>query len=148
MTTLHSREERAREYASTEITDFYRGMPMDEVIREASTRGYRAGYLARASEEGWRPISEAPKDGTPVLCWREGWALPGTLLVWKHNTRLDPPRHREMSVEEREWLSVRTPHYWGDPNEMDDYGLAVVGHGPTHFMPLPAPPSKEHEGKI
>lgn len=68
----------------------------------------------------WRPIESAPKDGSRVLCWAEGWEP--TFLVWKENTRFKPSR----------W-------YFGDPNEMDDYDLSEVGGGPTLWLEIPHP---------
>lgn len=32
----------------------------------------------RGLDAEWRPIAEAPKDGTAVLAWAEGWETPGT----------------------------------------------------------------------
>lgn len=61
----------------------------------------------------WRPIESAPRDGTTVLLFAPGWDTPKT--GW---TYADDP--------------------WQDcpfSSNRDDYV-------PTHWMPLPAPPSK------
>lgn len=58
---------------------------------------------ARA-ELGWRPIAEAPKDGTRILgIWRDGL------------------------IETVEWSA-----FWSEVDDM-----------PTHWQPLPPPPSVE-----
>jgi hypothetical protein len=69
----------------------------------------------------WRPISEAPKDGTYIACcWagqpNRGWCA----LCWKVNRRID----RE---------------YFGDPDEDDDYELP--DDQPTHFIAMPPVPA-------
>ena len=65
--------------------------------------------------EGWRPISEAPKDGTVVLALLTGGDLPHTIRY----------------VREK-WMIA-----W------DAYDLSASCDAPTHFMPLPAPPEGE-----
>lgn len=59
----------------------------------------------------WQPIKTAPRDGTDVLLW------------WPH------------------WYGIPMPgwfdhSYWSTHGELDDPN----GPGPTHWMPLPAPP--------
>lgn len=87
----------------------------------------------------WQPIETAPKDGSRVLCWAPGWDNP-TFLIWKHNRRLDRPKYGHLSQDEETWLEARLADYFGDPDEMDDYELALVSGGPTHWMPLPELP--------
>lgn len=86
---------------------------------------------------GWQDISTAPKDGTEVLIYRDGWQ--------------EAPRAK-----------------WGDHDGEDDQGNSIVFGGwfmasewftygcedgflgwnddstvmPTHWMPLPSPPSE------
>lgn len=80
----------------------------------------------------WQPIETAPKNGTVVLIYRkieaeyaaEGWAegsKPGEMLcVWE--ARWCEPDFSE--------------GYWADPGDM-----GRVMDDPTHWMPLPSPPS-------
>lgn len=80
----------------------------------------------------WQPIEMAPKDGSQVLVWREGWDI--CLLIWKTNHRI---------VEARkvgEDVFGMSDSYFGDPIESDDYELAKPGQGPTHWLPLPPVP--------
>lgn len=92
-------------------------------------------------EEGWRPISEAPRDGTPVDLWIVGardevsfyapiptkqgkqWGGRGPICRWGHN----PPNA---------------------PNWYPVDGLEAISGYPisptvkvTHFRPLPPPPT-------
>jgi hypothetical protein len=86
-----------------------------------------------SADGGWRPIETAPKDGTPIVCWANGWEP--LFLCWKTNRRIVEARKLDPAQ-----VSDMTDSYFGDPNEMDDYDLAKPGNGPTHFMPLPPPP--------
>ena len=89
----------------------------DEPLRTLWEPGLRQGdvRLARVLiTEGWRPIAEAPKDGTPVDVWCASPSDPngGFRLVdalWDEESKL--------------WMGAGG--CWGSV---------------THFMPLPAPP--------
>lgn len=65
----------------------------------------------------WKPIEIAPKDGTNILAVRfdqsEVWPLVGAIVHW--------------SKWEGNWFSPAVGHY-------------LV---PSHWMPLPVPPSQE-----
>lgn len=64
------------------------------------------------SDEGWRPIETAPKDGTNLLLWQENW--------------LHPVMGR--------WSAAR--------NGWVEYGSRdIKANVATHFRPLPTPPS-------
>jgi hypothetical protein len=69
----------------------------------------------------WQPIATAPKDGTPIDLWISG-----------SNRRFADCRfHRGM------WQ-----HWW-----MDCFGSgmdwqSLDSHKPTHWMPLPTPPTE------
>ncbi len=71
----------------------------------------------------WKPIESAPKDGTRVLLW------PGTT----------GPNH---SGDKIVFLA-----YWWQPHNPKSPGFWVGNVGkrerPTHWMPLPDPPSTE-----
>jgi hypothetical protein len=86
----------------------------------------------------WRPITTAPKDGTRIVCWAEMFDHP-CFLVWKTNPRIVHEHNAGQSME----LSAA---YFGDPDEMDDYELSEAGKGPTHWMPLPPPPTTKAVG--
>jgi hypothetical protein len=64
----------------------------------------------------WRDIETAPKDGTEILVWRKGWG--------RHIAR---------------WVNE-----WGDKYFRLASGRDILG-GPSHWMPLPDPPSRKEE---
>jgi len=67
----------------------------------------------------WLTIDNAPRDGTLIVCWAQGWEP--CFLAWKTNPRI-------------------SKSYFGDPVEWDDYDLSKPGCGPTHWHPLDALP--------
>lgn len=80
----------------------------------------RIGYPAalRALREfAWRPIEEAPKDGTKVIGWCAGDGI--ELISWRSVVDYEIPK-AERWRDEDGWSSAA-----------------------THFMPLPAPPVAE-----
>lgn len=88
------------------------------VRRSASQAAMRAA-LEAAERAAWRPIEEAPKDGTALLVWD---------ARWKECMRAAcTGAHSDVRGD---WFSV-SDGYWL-PN-------------PTHFRPLPPPP--EGDGK-
>lgn len=81
----------------------------------------------------WQLIETAPRDGREILCcWagRAGWAT----LVWKINRRISEAHRQEVFLD-------RSTSYFGDPNEMDDYDLAIAANQPTHWFDLPDVPA-------
>lgn len=96
-------------------------------------------YEAAADEisrlSSWQPIETAPRDGTEVVCWRNGWQHP-TFLCYRENSRISAGRKRGLSC------GNMVDAYFGDPNELDDYDLADPANAPTHWFPLPQPPVK------
>ena len=66
----------------------------------------------------WQPIDAAPKDGTNILAWRDGWSQP-CFLNWRTNTRTHTA-------------------FWNDRDEEDAYWLEQ--EPPTHWLPMPSPP--------
>lgn len=79
-------------------------------------------------DKDWLPIETAPKDGTWIIAYRpdpDGWydtELGITICRWRKNDRTGKS-------------------YFTDTYELDDYELA--DYPPTHWMPLPEPPSDE-----
>jgi hypothetical protein len=100
----------------------------EEKLRLPCTVGFRLStiraLLARIreleAERRWRPISEAPKDGTPV------W-LATTAGIFAAHAAV-----RHTGSEPTRWLA---PARFA--------ALALVEGEPTHFQPLPAPPTTE-----
>lgn len=102
--------------------------------------------LSHASDGGWQPIAEAPKDGTPILLWdpsqggREHYMPNGALrqgeysyttaddhLKWYDDRRYAIGYWRPWAID------GKTPHPWGNRNSS--------WPEPTHWQPLPAPPT-------
>lgn len=83
---------------------------------------YRADLTAlRAAVPQWQPIETAPKDGTPVLVWESEYGREALTAAYIEFT--DPPPDGYHSG-------------WFD---------RVHGHSelqPTHWMPLPHPPTE------
>jgi hypothetical protein len=80
----------------------------------------------------WQPIETAPKDGTRIVVW-------GPLAVMRDGQRLatDPCAHVMLFKRIRDsaagdWWSPSLP-------TMPDFWQ--LAHFPTHWMPLPAPPT-------
>lgn len=83
---------------------------------------------------GWLDIETAPKDGTCIVCWREG--SEPCFLIWKTNPRIVEGKARGQFL-------VHLVSYFGDPNEWDDYDLALDDNAPTHWHPLAVEPHHE-----
>lgn len=101
----------------------------DEKIGRAEEQ---AGYLADsiislfpspsprlAEGVGWRPIDEAPRDGTPIDIWVKGF-----------------PDRRVVNMKWDE-------HEWGFRNVQDPEQGWMEDEEPTHWQPLPEPPTQE-----
>lgn len=83
----------------------------------------------------WLPIESAPKDGTPIVCWREGWSRPA-YLFWKTN-----PETAEILREFPEMCTEVAASYFGDSRGWDDVDFAHKSNWPTHWHPLDPLPS-------
>lgn len=91
--------------------------------------------LAAAKAPQWLPIEQAPKDGTELLGWREDCGV--MIIRWTAPTHFMTTDECERALAEdsraEEWL------------EAEDWFCADFrldgSEAPTHFMPLPAPPS-------
>ncbi len=75
-----------------------------------------AGVVFGAASAGWRDIESAPKDGTNVLMWRDGWPHPQQ--TWWNEKR-------------QAFLSLYGMECWPSPS---------IGLPARLWMPLPAPP--------
>ena len=69
----------------------------------------------------WQPIETAPKDGRWILVWA--------------------PDH---NVEKVGWCNKPEGGYWS-PLLMDPFDSSPLYYKPTHWMPLPPPPSEEQK---
>ena len=89
--------------------------------------------FADESRCGWQSIDSAPKDGTRVLCWKDGW-YGAQFLCWKTNHRIvDAHKLAKAGDKDLEY----SQSYFGDREEYDDYPLALPGNAPTHWLVIP-----------
>lgn len=82
-----------------------------------------AWLAAQAEPQGWRPISEAPKDGATVLVFPASWSnYTASMARWNTDAHTKKPRP-----------------YW---ERNDCFGKSTLSREkpPTHWMPLPTPP--------
>jgi len=96
-----------------------KAMQIAVMLRKSMNDVWRAGLAEVADPpptkaEGWQPIETAPKDGTVVLL--AGCRKP-VAAAWLE--------------DEIDWWHV-------DDNKRGPFALR--GPGPTHWMPMPAPP--------
>lgn len=76
----------------------------------------------------WQPIETAPKDGTRIFVWQPDGR-------WRTNSASHGDRGEHVQVV-----------YWHNPYNSNSEGFWVGGtsgraYRPTHWMPLPSPPS-------
>lgn len=76
----------------------------------------------------WRPISEAPRDGTKILAWSEGRGARET--YWRLYGVGSPAREDYIKG-----LGPSGAWDWVEP--MNNW---AASWNPTHWMPLPEPP--------
>lgn len=104
---------------------------VERFFSEAQERGWLVGedrhrlrdIARRGAPMQWRPIEEAPKDGTEVLVY-----------AW-----LNPPEKLHESVRD-------LPPYIGFTSYHPDAGWLVCEiREVTHFMQLPAPPTPKED---
>jgi hypothetical protein len=86
------------------------------LCRAADIMDRLAAEIARLKAGGWRPISDAPKDGTDILVGVQGIGWPVRVAFW------DEARGGVWSI----WPGRELAH-------------------PTHWQPLPPPPTDTPE---
>ena len=79
----------------------------------------------------WQPIETAPKDGTPILCVR-GHCQP--VVAW-FETFPEPL----LDGDQTKWRWREAGDFVSDNSWREDWHGTL--YEPTHWMPLPAPPS-------
>ena len=113
----------------TEIGDYF---PSPEAAQAAAQADYEARIRSALSAQvqdvaGWQSMDTAPKDGTPVILW----------TVWVGD-EISPDPFSEVQIG-----------YWDHGNDLPEshefsrrpeWVVQRIGD-PTHWMPLPAPPS-------
>lgn len=83
--------------------------------------------LSAALAEMWRPIEEAPKDGTYVLI--AGGTYYNSMSLFNEDYPFEGQAIAKWDDYHRQWRGENSGGH-------DEY----FWHKPTHFMPLPAPP--------
>jgi hypothetical protein len=78
----------------------------------------------RTTERDWQPIESAPKDGRPILIWQPDE---------------DAAPHDGLCDDRRYAIGYRRPAEWPKRSEYGNRNSSEVT--PTHWMPLPEPPS-------
>lgn len=103
-------------------------------IFDKETLQYAAEILAEHFPDGWRPIAEAPRDGTEILGWRNDCGI--ILIRWTSPeafcTEKELEDMGEDSASKEDWFCA-------------DFatGCRLEGsEAPTHFQPLPEPPKE------
>lgn len=105
---------------------------------------WHRGEVGWKSAGMWHPISEAPKDGTVILLYcPQGDGTPGkTYRVTAGNWESDPGGITEHRDLEGRWIGQDESDGWEGWMSWDG-GFREDTMMPTHFMPLPAPPTTE-----
>lgn len=83
------------------------------------------------SQQGWRPISEAPLTGV------------GPFSPWMILTNNEPGQGW---IRMGHYMATAGLWYYSGTNERSQYNQ-IQGGAPTHFMPLPAPPQPAVEAE-
>lgn len=88
-------------------------------------------YAAPSAPDGWQPIETAPKDGTNIMVWAEGFEWPEVVRYELY----DPEDASEIGM----------PGYWRYSEELLADVANVEDEAVTHWRPLPAPPALRSE---
>lgn len=102
------------------------------------------------SEMKWLPIESAPKDGTQILVFIPFVVTPAArqkTRTFAHHPQMRSafwahcvPNPMHEPKARAKFLQEQNGGYWAH----DRKGRTPLHAMPTHWMPLPPPPSKEH----
>lgn len=124
-------------YTTDHILRYHTGWHIFEVCKDGDDY---IEYTRSDLVNQWRPIEEAPKDGTAILGWRKDWLHP-LMIEWTCAAEF-------LSDEEIE--KVDGPLEWELDCNWFGYSLRYGEildpdyETPTHFMLLPEPPKEEN----
>lgn len=141
---MSSIEQRARELLAAEweadgqvmLSGMIRLGHPAAINNEHTQRTLRAIEAALRLSAGadWQPIETAPKDGTKILIWRDGWDY--APVAWRDAIDCDEGSFGAWVFADHLCLGVGDGCLgWNE--DIED------GHMPTHWMPLPAAPRHE-----
>jgi hypothetical protein len=92
----------------------------------------------KASEPHWQPIETAPKDGTVIDLWINGSRTPDAYWGRPDHTCGEAGRYCDCCPTYDGWVDSTFMHYLNGDDGM-------LGHEPTHWMPLPPAPQDAGE---
>ena len=82
----------------------------------------------------WQDIESAPKDGTPVLVWwQDDYHVARYAPLWA-------PENKRWLVYDAKWKGDGSIRMVSEI-EPNDFQARAGLKGPTHWMPLPEPPT-------
>jgi hypothetical protein len=99
--------------------------------RFTNALGYIVDQQRRRAVEVWQPIESAPRDGRIIIGWSAGWTSP-TAIQWVDELKY-----------QGEYGEVCEPADW----DWNGTIQCPPSHNPTHWMPLPPPPSAPKQEK-
>lgn len=117
------------------------GSDAERCAEDAATKWNRRALPA---PDGWQDISSAPKDGTPIHVWKDGYASP-VIAIWHrpwYAYALQPVfgdlgSHWAMVLHNFRFDRSNTLIDWYVPEKA---AALCLSREPTHWRPLPAPP--------
>lgn len=97
-----------------------------EAESQEDVNGEWVKYEDYAAATQWQPIETAPKDGTDIITYRDSATVP----IVRGAFWLDSDEH------------TKTPKGWYHSRNSVGFYLLEDINAPTHWMPLPQPPTK------
>ena len=112
---------------------------INQELERQYLKGFQAGKAFAVSEQGWRTIESAPRDGTMFLCWVRAERYGETDEGQQY-------QHDESQVDFCWWRTLAESPDGGyfDPacGQIGDRQFV------SHWMPLPPPPIEPREEKL